>query len=466
MGWAEVSADSAADSAGRAYASAAAAQLIAEKAGQDAKAINAAFTDAFDHVREQELAWEESQRMIAAWRAQAYENLPPLFKAVVVAFNALPLDKKAEAVMEVAHLEMDIFGSLPIVGTPANLANCVTYGMEGDLIDPDRYTDAALSCAAEIPIGGWGVLGEKLARWGVKTSRIAEALKSTWRETAGLSCLRPNSFPAGTGVLLADGTSRPIEQVRTGDRVLATDPQTGATKPQRVEATIRTPDDRDFTELTVTSPDGRPARITSTDHHPYWSQSRHAWRDAVELGLDDTLRLPDGRTARITGTAHGSRAPQAAYNLTVADTHTYYVLAGATPLLVHNAGAPICAWLTEQIAAAQAANPLIDSLRATGKLPANFYTKAQATALGWEPGKAFGNFVKDGQIGGDEFSDSAGGILPDDRFRIWYEADVAINPAMRRAKQPGWRLLYSNDGLAYVTSDHYQTTYRLPNWKN
>lgn len=461
--YAQASAGAAADSAGQAYAAAAAAQLIAEKAGQDAKTINATFTDALDHAREQEQAWEEGQRMIAAIQAQTYQNLPSWMKGVI-AFNALPLDKKAEAVIEVAHLELDLLGTIPVVGAPANLANCGTYGMEGAMGDPAKYEDAALSCAAEVPIEGWGVLGAKLERWGVKSSKIAEALKSTWRETVGSGCISPNSFPAGTRVLLADGSSRPIEQLHIGDQVAATDPQSGVTGPQRVDATFYTPDDRDFTDLTIVPPDGRPAQITSTDHHPYWSQSHHAWRDAAQLGLDDTLRTPDGRTARITLAVHESRPPQAAYNLTVANVHTYYVLAGGTPVLVHNAESPICAWLTEQIAAAQAANPLIDSLRATGKLPGNFYTKDQARAMGWEEGKAFGNFVKDGQIGGDEFNNTTG-IMPDGRFRIWYEADVAINPMMKRSKQPGWRLLYSNDGLAYVTSDHYKTTYRLPNWK-
>jgi len=56
-------------------------------------------------------------------------------------------------------------------------------------------------------------------------------------------------------------------------------------------------------------------------------------------------------------------------------------------------------------------------------------------------------------------------VLPDAPGRSWYEADVGINPAMTRKKQPGWRLLYSDDGLAYVTSDHYDTVYQLPNWK-
>ncbi|PYC69537.1 hypothetical protein C7C46_27970 [Streptomyces tateyamensis] len=148
-----------------------------------------------------------------------------------------------------------------------------------------------------------------------------------------------NSFPAGTPVLMADGTTRPIEQVKIGDLVKATDPTTGVSSSQLVQNTIYTPDDRDFTELTVAAPDGTGSTITSTDHHPYWSQSAHAWRDAAALTTGDTLQTADGRTVRITGTRHWTTL-QAAYNLTVSNVHTYYVLAGATPVLVHNSDTP------------------------------------------------------------------------------------------------------------------------------
>ncbi|WP_460624951.1 polymorphic toxin-type HINT domain-containing protein, partial [Kitasatospora kifunensis] len=150
---------------------------------------------------------------------------------------------------------------------------------------------------------------------------------------------RTNSFPAGTAVLMADGTTRPIEQIRIGDTVTATDPATGTTGAQRVEATIYTPDDRDFTGLTIAAPDGSSSVITSTSHHPYWSQSAHDWRDAADLTIGDTLRTPGGQTVRITGTRHWTTL-QPAYNLTVSNVHTYYVLAGATPVLVHNSSSP------------------------------------------------------------------------------------------------------------------------------
>ncbi|WP_344445898.1 polymorphic toxin-type HINT domain-containing protein, partial [Kitasatospora nipponensis] len=166
-------------------------------------------------------------------------------------------------------------------------------------------------------------------------------IESDVAKTVRTVCKTANSFPAGTAVLMADGTTRPIERIRIGDTVTATDPTTGVTSAQRVENTIYTPDDRDFTELTIAAPDGSTAAITSTGHHPYWSQNTRTWRDAADLTAGDTLRTPDGRTAQVTATRSWTTL-QPAYNLTVSNVHTYYVLAGTTPVLVHNSGGLPC----------------------------------------------------------------------------------------------------------------------------
>ncbi|MEV7176127.1 polymorphic toxin-type HINT domain-containing protein [Kitasatospora sp. NPDC093679] len=149
-----------------------------------------------------------------------------------------------------------------------------------------------------------------------------------------------NSFPAETRVLRADGSAVPIEDLKVGDEVLATDPETGETGPRRIDAAILTPDDRDFTTLTVQQPNGSTEKITATDHHPFWSESRRVWVDAADLEPGDTLRTSQGATVRISATSHW-QALLAAHNLTVEDLHTYYVLVGNVPVLVHNAGADI-----------------------------------------------------------------------------------------------------------------------------
>ena len=112
----------------------------------------------------------------------------------------------------------------------------------------------------------------------------------------------------------------------------------------------------------------------------------------------------------------------------------------------------------------EAANPLVDSLKQTGKLPLNYITKAQAESFGWKPGKALNHYAPGKQIGGDIFENTTG-ILPSAPNRVWYEADVGLTNKMTRTKQPGTRLLYSNDGQLYITYDHYLTVYNIGTWK-
>ncbi|MBT2457334.1 ricin-type beta-trefoil lectin domain protein [Streptomyces sp. ISL-86] len=147
-----------------------------------------------------------------------------------------------------------------------------------------------------------------------------------------IKCL--NSFTAGTGVLLADGDTKAIEDLEVGDEVLATDPETGETAPKAVTATIYTEDDKTFVDVSVETDDGVET-IHTTDHHPFWSESDGAWVNAADLKPGMTLRASDGSPVLISR-VRVYAALKSTYNLTVAGLHTYYVLAGATPLLVHN----------------------------------------------------------------------------------------------------------------------------------
>jgi hypothetical protein len=126
-------------------------------------------------------------------------------------------------------------------------------------------------------------------------------------------------------------------------------------------------------------------------------------------------------------------ALQTTYNLTINHVHTYYVNAGSSPVLVHNS---TCIGLAYNLGAAQAANPVVDSLRNTGELPSNYVTKQEAYAAGWSEGKALGNYIPNGQIGGDEFKNT-NNVVPSAPGREWYEADIGLTPMMTRAKQPG-----------------------------
>lgn len=88
-----------------------------------------------------------------------------------------------------------------------------------------------------------------------------------------------------------------------------------------------------------------------------------------------------------------------------------------------------------------------------GQLPDNFITKKEAEALGWDAKKGNLNDVAPGKsIGGDVFNNRRN-PLPNVPGRVWYEADVNYSSGFRGSE----RIVYSNDGLIYQTSDHYKT---------
>ncbi|GAA3883842.1 hypothetical protein GCM10022227_46580 [Streptomyces sedi] len=164
----------------------------------------------------------------------------------------------------------------------------------------------------------------------------ASELGTTLRRNVGDAC---NSFVAGTHVLMADGTTRPIEELRIGDKVLATDPETGETSPRTVTAEITSTGTKHLTALTLATEEG-PTTLTATDADPFWNQTTRAWTDAAELTVGTELTAPDGTTTTVTTLTRHTRA-STVHNLTVEGLHTYYVLAGQTPVLVHNSNCPL-----------------------------------------------------------------------------------------------------------------------------
>ncbi|WFF09431.1 polymorphic toxin-type HINT domain-containing protein [Micromonospora sp. WMMD1076] len=143
------------------------------------------------------------------------------------------------------------------------------------------------------------------------------------------------SFSGDTQVLMADGTSKPISEVKIGDEVEAADPETGEKGGKPVTHLWIHQDS--LQDLLVNG-----KVLTTTEDHPFWNATDHRWERADELDPGDLLQTPDGLGATVGRILPGTAHTGAAYNLTVADIHTYYVLAGTTPVLVHNTGVGLC----------------------------------------------------------------------------------------------------------------------------
>ncbi|MHA4777796.1 ricin-type beta-trefoil lectin domain protein [Streptomyces sp. MSC1_001] len=140
-----------------------------------------------------------------------------------------------------------------------------------------------------------------------------------------------NSFPGTTRVLMADGSQRPISQVGVGDLVKATDPASGRTEARRVTDTFAH-DTRRLVDITVAGG----GKLASTAGHKFYVVKR-GWTLVSDLRVGDSLRTPDGSVRAVTALLDRSGlAPRTVHDLTVDDLHTFFVVAGATPVLVHN----------------------------------------------------------------------------------------------------------------------------------
>ncbi len=92
-----------------------------------------------------------------------------------------------------------------------------------------------------------------------------------------------------------------------------------------------------------------------------------------------------------------------------------------------------------------------------GRLPARFVTKAEAERRGWRPGRDLCEVAPGRALGGDRFANREG-RLPADSGRLWREADLDFACGRRGPR----RLVWSSDGLFFVTLDHYRTFVRVP----
>ncbi|WP_369233805.1 HYD1 signature containing ADP-ribosyltransferase family protein [Streptomyces sp. R21] len=179
-------------------------------------------------------------------------------------------------------------------------------------------------------------LGEKLwdAFKGWKRSKkAADKLEDV------ASCAVKNSFTPDTKVLMADGSTKKIKDVDIGDKVLATDPETGETKTETVTAEIKGTGLKYLVKVTIDI-DGKKgnktASVTATDRHPFWVPELDEWMDATDLKPGERLRTSADMHVQITAVERWTTLKATVHNLTVGELHTYYVMAGATPVLVHN----------------------------------------------------------------------------------------------------------------------------------
>jgi RHS repeat-associated protein len=165
------------------------------------------------------------------------------------------------------------------------------------------------------------------------------------KPTAGTSGTKPAeasspakcSFSPDTPVLMDTGKTKPIGHIKTGDKVEAANPKTGKEAGGRTVQHVWINHDHDLLDVTVATGHGHTAIIHTTSNHPFWDGTTHTWTLAGKLHAGHLLASTAGHRPVVLSV---KLAPGTAdrYNLTVHQLHTYYVLAGTTPILVHNTG--------------------------------------------------------------------------------------------------------------------------------
>jgi RHS repeat-associated protein len=162
-------------------------------------------------------------------------------------------------------------------------------------------------------------------------ARTGESEAAELGERAAAGC---HSFDGRTGVVMADGSRKPISQVKVGDVIIATDPTTHLTAPRRVVALHRNRD-LDLADVVITEASGATSIVHTTQHHLFWDITGRAWVEAAQLRAGDAVQTLDGTRATV-GDVRSFIELHPMYDLTVELTHTYYVVAGDATVLVHN----------------------------------------------------------------------------------------------------------------------------------
>jgi hypothetical protein len=145
----------------------------------------------------------------------------------------------------------------------------------------------------------------------------------------GRGRVEPKCFPAGTMILMADGSLKPIEEIKQGDLVAAFDFEKGELVAKEVTETFE-----NFTNVWVDI-EIAGEKVTATRHHPFWIESKQEWVLAEFLEAGMTVRNKRGEIVAITSVEiRYEQSDAATYNFEVADVHNYFV--GAEGILVHN----------------------------------------------------------------------------------------------------------------------------------
>ncbi|GAB2872444.1 polymorphic toxin-type HINT domain-containing protein [Lentzea nigeriaca] len=192
---------------------------------------------------------------------------------------------------------------------------------------PANGWDAVFTVVGAVGLAA-GAVGGSALRGAAAASKeagwLGKAAKAVGRGCEG------NSFTGDTQVLMADGSTKRIDEIELGDQVLATDPETGESGAREVTATIIGEGAKFLVEIETGA-----SKIVATGGHPFWLPDQKRWVEAKDLRAGYALQTLAGAQVRVTAIKNRVAITRV-HNLTVDDIHAYYALVGNYPVLVHN----------------------------------------------------------------------------------------------------------------------------------
>ena len=152
-------------------------------------------------------------------------------------------------------------------------------------------------------------------------------MNSGFNKAANSAGVKPSCFVAGTLVMAVAGMVA-IEKIKSGDKVISTDPETMETSPKTVLETYI----REVTTLVHLTVNGE--EIVTTVDHPFYVKNQ-GFIKAGELIVGDELLDVNGNVLLVENfDVELTEEPVKVYNFQVEDFHTYYV--GENGVWVHN----------------------------------------------------------------------------------------------------------------------------------
>ena len=152
-------------------------------------------------------------------------------------------------------------------------------------------------------------------------------MNSGFNKAANSAGVKPSCFVAGTLVMAVAGMVA-IETIKSGDKVISTDPETMETSPKTVLETYI----REVTTLVHLTVNGE--EIVTTVDHPFYVKNQ-GFIKAGELIVGDELLDVNGNVLLVENfDVELTDEPVKVYNFKVEDFHTYFV--GNCKIWVHN----------------------------------------------------------------------------------------------------------------------------------